>query len=457
MGVGTAVPRGILARAVVVALLACLFALPAGAQSFLDSYKTGVEAAEAGDWAVVERSMRAALEGRSEEARRLPLQLHFKPYLPHYYLGLALAEQGRCPAALEALAESERQGVVQELDDEHARLQAAKTACEARLAAKAEADRRRAAVAEAVAGAAEALASIRELVPDPAAEPDLAAAWERGEPSLAARLEEAESNLSRARAILEGAPAGDPELETAADLARGTRSQLQGVRREAEIREQALAEEKARLLAHIEGLRRAGRSLLDRESGLATEVPAVRRQRAAVERELRESGAASPELSIRELRDLGSELEREIARLRGTAEPPPEPLLAAAEAWLRGDPEAVVAALAPEGGRTEGADGPGEGGEDAGPGETVEPMVLEDSRARAHGLLLRAAARFDLYHVGGGEDPALLEAARRDLRACHRADPDLVPVPRAFSPRFRAFFDEVTGGSGDPTSDQPPD
>lgn len=429
-----------LARAASAALLGAALAAPLAAQSFLDAYKTGAEAAEAGDWAAVERSMRTAIEGRPEAARRLPLQLHFKPYLPHYYLGVALAEQGRCPAALESLAESERQGVIHNLEEEHARLLAAKTQCEERLTAQAEARRHKEAVADSVARVEEALAAVRERVPDPEAEPDLAAAWERGEPSLATRLGEAEGNLERVREIVERAPAGDPELDTAADLAGGTLTQLEAIRREAALREAAVAEEKARLLERIERLHRTGRALLAREAGLAAEVPAVRQRRAAVERELRESDGAGAGLSIRELRALGNGLEREIGRLRGMAEPPPEVLLAAADAWLRGDPEGVLAALT------------GDGGSAGEEGEAAE-IGLEGPRARAHALLLRAAARFDLYHAGGGEDAELLEAARRDLRECRRADPDLVPVPRAFSPRFRAFFDRVTAETGAGSAD----
>lgn len=430
-----------IARSAGAALLATAFlAAPLGAQSFLDAYKSGVEAAEAGDWEEAESAMRTAIEGRPEEGERLIRYLHLKPYVPHYYLGRALAERGDCPAALEAFAESERQGVIQNLGEEHARLDRARTECEERLASEAEALRRKQEVAEVVARAGETLASVRRLVPDPEAEPDLAAAWERGEPSLAARLAEAQATWERAEGIVDGASPGDPELQSATDLARGSVSQLEAIRREAALRRQALAEAKARAVTRIEDLRRTGRQLLGRGGDLAAAVPEVRRRRATVERALRESRGAGAGSSLQELRALGNGLEREIARLRATAEPPPERLLAAADAWLRGEPDGVLAAL------------DGEVREEGG-GEPGAELDFDDPRGRAHALLLRAAARFALFHGGGAQDPDLLEAARRDVRDCHRADPELLPVPRAFSPRFRAFFDEVAGEAGDGSSD----
>ena len=429
--------RARLAGAAAVAFLAAALASPLAAQAFLDAYKAGVEAAEAGDWERVESAMRTAIESRPTEERRLPLQLHFRPYVPHYLLGRALAEQGECAAALEAFAESESQGVIQNLEEEHALLLAAKAACEERLASEAEARRHRREVEEAVAQAGEALEAARSLVPDAETDPDLAAAWEQGEPSLAARLEEAEATWRRAEAIVEGAAPRDPELGTAGDLARGAVAQVEAIRREAALRLDAVAEEKTRAAARIDGLRRTGERLLARGDGLAAEVPEVRLRRAAVERALRESAGAGPDLPLQALRELGNGLEREIDRLRATAEPPPERLLAAADAWLRGEPEGVLAALGSPGGA-------GAGGGAGGP--AADDLGFDDRRAHAHALLLRAAARFALYHRGGGRDPALLEGARRDLEACHRADPALVPVPRAFSPRFRAFFEEVTAG-----------
>jgi len=60
--------------------------------------------------------------------------------------------------------------------------------------------------------------------------------------------------------------------------------------------------------------------------------------------------------------------------------------------------------------------------------------------AAAHTALLRGAARYALYLVGGQQEEALRQAAADDVRACRRIDPRLAPDPHVFSPRFIAFF-----------------
>ncbi|MEM1205651.1 MAG: hypothetical protein AAGN66_20650 [Acidobacteriota bacterium] len=61
-------------------------------------------------------------------------------------------------------------------------------------------------------------------------------------------------------------------------------------------------------------------------------------------------------------------------------------------------------------------------------------------KARAHGLLLRAAARYRLFLLGGGRDYGLRSQAIDDVQACRKAAPDLEPAEGVFSPRFRDFF-----------------
>ena len=61
-------------------------------------------------------------------------------------------------------------------------------------------------------------------------------------------------------------------------------------------------------------------------------------------------------------------------------------------------------------------------------------------RTGAQALLLRGAARYALFLVGGEQDEALRAAAQGDVQACRRLDPGLVPHREFFSPRFRDFF-----------------
>ncbi len=87
-------------------------------------YRTGLTAAETGDWAQVDKMMRRAIEGRSEEKQRRLLRRG--GYFPHFYLGLARYYLGDCPGALASWTESEGQGAIVGRDEfaELLRLQA---------------------------------------------------------------------------------------------------------------------------------------------------------------------------------------------------------------------------------------------------------------------------------------------------------------------------------------------
>lgn len=464
--------------------------LPAAAQGFLDEYTTGTEAAEEERWAEVERRMRRAIEARPEESRRLLRFLHFRPYVPHLYLGLALAEQERCEPALEALAESERQGVVPELEEEDRLLREARERCREHLAAEAEAEaeaeRRREELAEALERARSLRTAIRALGPerqpgdgtrgaDEAAPDarmrDLAAAWREGDPSLAERLEEVEADLERATAALGNRPGRPDVLDAIAELTRSVVTRLEEVRKEAEVRRESVRDRRDAARERVVGERRRARELLAAADALAEGVDVVARRHSALEELVERTAAAErgTEHTLDELAAVERSLERGIAALDAVAEPPPDLLLDAADTWLDGRPRDVLRLLAepPEvrdDGRTEdGGRGPARGGEgepetgeapELGEGEgdgadeeeapTRSPLAELDERARAHALLLRAAAAFDLFHAGGAQEAELLERARQDARECRRLAPDLVPVPRAFSPRFRRFFATVS-------------
>ena len=79
---------------------------------FLEDYKRGVSAIDSERWGHAVESMNQAIRGRDDEAKRLPRYLYLKPYIPHFYRGLALFKLGDCPRALAAWKTSEHQGVV---------------------------------------------------------------------------------------------------------------------------------------------------------------------------------------------------------------------------------------------------------------------------------------------------------------------------------------------------------
>ena len=93
---------------------------------------------------------------------------------------------------------------------------------------------------------------------------------------------------------------------------------------------------------------------------------------------------------------------------------PPAKLRQAAGAYLSGDYEAVVTGLA--------------------------EIQFRQRKTRAHALLLRAAARYAQFLLGGETDYALRGQAAEDVTACKAAAPDLEPAEELFSPRFRDFF-----------------
>lgn len=388
------------------------FAAPAGAQDFLDSYKAGVDAVQSGDFTRAETLMRRAIAGRSEESAHLIRYFHFRPYLPHFYLGLALAGRGDCAGALTAWKESERQGVIDGLPDERAVLQERRQGCQERLARETEVAERRREVQAAIDLADQTWSELQAFSSDP----DLAPAWDEGELSLASRLEEAGRQIAQARQALAEAPAATlspGDFDRAADLARGAGAKLQILRKEIDLRLQSAAESKEDLRQRLEGLRGSARQELDATAGLAPYPPQIAERRAALQAAI--DASSSPDLSLPALKEARARLESTTARLRTAARPPPALLVEAAAAWLRGDPAAVLAAL--HGAR------------------------LPEPRAQAHAELLQAAARFDLYRAGGSKDDRLLAAARDDVLAARRLDPSLAPLPKAFPPPFIRFFE----------------
>jgi hypothetical protein len=395
-------------------LLALAIPPAAGAADFLDLYKQGLEAAEQGDWARSAARMEEAIAARPEESGRLVGQLWFKPYLPHYRLGVVRSELGDCRAALAAFAESERQGVIAGRE-EAADLAARSDACRGRLAA-----------VEQAAAAAEAALAEAEKTAGRVGEPGEIAELEAlGEPdaqagqTLAARRTAAGSRLDRARERFgAGRAAGDrAALEAAAAVADDARLQLEELATEAARRRRLLADRRADAAARLDAAGRAARQALAATEAAAPATPEIAARRAEVEALLAEAarGGADPQ-------DLAGRLDSATGRLRDAAEPPPAGLVAAAEAYFAGDYAGVLAALG-------------------------DPSAL-DRAALAHAELLRAAASFALAAAPGPDQGELLERARSAAAACRAADPSLEPPAALFSPRFRAFFAEATGLGG---------
>ncbi len=99
-------------------LVAAAMLAVVGGTAFADyreSYEKGIKAVDQNDWGRAMESLRTAVTEKAVEGERVLIYgMRYKPYLPHYYLGLAYFSTGNCPAATKAWAESDRQGPVRE-------------------------------------------------------------------------------------------------------------------------------------------------------------------------------------------------------------------------------------------------------------------------------------------------------------------------------------------------------
>ena len=103
-------------RAKCLLALMALAAAPAWAD-YKQAYGEAIKALDNGKWADVARLMRQAAAEQPTEGERIKIYgMRFEIYLPHFYLGQALAETNDCAGALKAFATSETQGVVKTTD-----------------------------------------------------------------------------------------------------------------------------------------------------------------------------------------------------------------------------------------------------------------------------------------------------------------------------------------------------
>ncbi len=394
--------------------IACLFvggllaAVAPAMADFLDEYKAGLEAAEAKKWPAVAQHMRAAIAEQPKEDARLGKRLYMRRYVPHYYLGRALFEQGDCPGALKAWQQSQAQGVIQKFP-EHAELEQRKAQCEQRLAAQAKGVRDAEAALATGQEAAEALAGLPG--------PELAATWEDGgAESLARQAAAARQALDRAKSrfAARGNPPDPAILAEVQELAREAVAGFKAVvaradelRAERETKKQGLLTELAPLVEQARAAIQAAEALRPFPARLGRRVEELQALVAA-------TSAPGPATTPEDLERLKDRITTAIDELRRTSAAPPQGLVNAADAFFRGEYTRVLELLGEE--------------------------TFGSSRAAAHAHLFRAAARYALYVTGGEQDTQLLTAARADVAACRAADAKRLPDRSAFSPRFIQFF-----------------
>jgi hypothetical protein len=260
------------------AALALLALLPARARAdYKDNYRKGVELAEKGNWAEVARHMQAALSEQPREGEQVKLYgMRFEPYLPQYYLGLALFNTGDCEGALRAWDASAGQGAVQKTA-QFKTLQKDRDACQQRVAKKSPTPPSGpdpAAVAAAVKAAEAEIAKAEEAGRGLAtleADPALAAGWAQ-DAALGGSVKQARELIAAARGKLNAAKAkGDlAQLADARDTATRAAQQMEGVWQEAGRRKEA-----ARLAAEKKAAEDARRGADLRSSSPGVPPPAA--------------------------------------------------------------------------------------------------------------------------------------------------------------------------------------
>jgi tetratricopeptide (TPR) repeat protein len=229
------------------ALLAGLLAAVPARADYKDSYRKGIEALDRKRWDDVVRHMKEAIAENPKEGERVKLYgLRFETYFPHFHLGAAYLNLGRCPEALRAFETSQSQGAIRTSGKNDELIEGMKS-CEGHgpktapaptttVAAGPDPAAVEKAVQAAEAALAKADAAARELGPL-AVDPSLAASWTR-EAGLGPAEAAARESLTAARTRLAAARRASDmaQIEDARQAASLAQVQLEGVKREAERR-----------------------------------------------------------------------------------------------------------------------------------------------------------------------------------------------------------------------------
>jgi len=394
-----------------------LHAWPAAAD-FRDDYKRGIEALERGQWSQAATLFRQAAAERPDEKARLSRSPFSKRYLPHFYLGEALLEMGDCERALTAWAESERQGVVTRLP-EYQSLIDGREICRQQAATRSDSQRR----AEVEIANAEAAARrVGRL------QTDLGSNWPGAASSLGARESDAEQRLRAARSQLAAAVASEDldGMRQSAVLAREARQLLETVEREAIQHQAQLRLQQGALIAEVARLTEQAEAQVRATSPLRPYPRELGRIVAEVSKLIEESRQAGPTQDLDSLHGLQAALEDAVARLTDAAAPPPAALADAAGLFFDGDYESAL--------------------------ELLDGLQPASRRVALQAHILRAAASFTLYQLGGANGAELLESAQAEVEACLEIDAANRPPASPFSPRFIEFFESQAASSHDETT-----
>ena len=395
---------GLLTHAFALAL-ACV-ATAAGAVDFVDHYKVGLTAIESEDWELASDMMSRAIELHPQSKARIKKALFFKRYMPHFYLGLSLSKLGDCEGALSAWQEAEAQGVVQKSNEYPYLVNGRETCTKTRLAL------------EASQSAAESRIAAARVVGSGARQgvEDLQTREIEGVDILYKRLEQAESQIAEAEALLALSDPSLGDLEKATKLASTARDGFKSLDLDISRWLQSMATEQLTKQAELNQRVAVSFQRLKSTEYLAPYPPRIEALRAQVEGLIAQVGELDPSAASEEITQLTTELSEALAALEETVVEPPQELQTAARAYLTGNYAQVI--------------------------ESLGEITPESARVSSQIHLLQAAALYALFRTDGGSDPELLEQARQEVVACHRLPvTPSKPSPRYFSPSFVEFFE----------------
>jgi hypothetical protein len=395
------------------ALLAVLALVALAAAPLLadarDSYKRGLDAIEQKRWSEAAKEMRQAIAEKPEAAGGIGNL--FRRYTPHYWLGIALAEQGDCRGAIAAFDTAEGQGKLSK--EEAQQLTQRRQLCHRRVQRTAEAVAQAQRDVDAAAAAAFSVAGVESSAV-------MRPVWREGSPSFASRQEPATAQLAAARTLLARA---EQELDAdkateAGKAAQSARRDLEALLAEATARRDALQAEVDKELAAVAKAIENGRRQVTWVTRNFAPLPAaMAKQSERVEEALTRAAAADRSTPVAELKHLQDALKLSLRELQAAIKPPPDELLRAAGSYLAGDYAAAIA--------------------------TLSATQYSEPRAAAHACLLRAASLHGLYLLQASKSDATLQQAREELRRCTAMRTQVKPIASAFPPSFLALYAEV--------------
>lgn len=438
-------------------LWALALVLPALAWAdYKSAYREGVAAAERSDWKRAETLMREALAGEATPSERMRLYgMVYTPYIPQFYLGQALFNQNDCKGTLQWLNAPEASAIVAGLERQSQARQMMIDRCTRRLALEAAAPSTPAGTPPTSTAATPPASPAKPPTSTPPPAPP-ARAPSAAPPLDAARVRAVQAELAAASSAVNQASRSlaDPAL---AGLRATFGGRVDTLNQSLRSATQALTAANAR--ADVTALTRSeaeARTLRQRADALAQELSSAAQR-------TRSEGLASARTALEQTLATGRGTQAALGDARSTEAQALSQALASGQRALAGsDPAAMGAARLAVDAAVRAARALQSRQELAArirpllqpllnayfSGDYARAAAWADDAALkaapsayAHALLIRAAARYELYVQAGETQRTEIESVRADIRAARALQTGLSPSTRAFSPRFRAVFD----------------